>query len=155
MAILCGKHNLDKFTHLIQTDRPLALVGGGACDAADLALAKRRSSCFVAADGGADTLLAHDITAEAVIGDLDSITVQARSQMPPDRLHLVAEQNSTDFEKCLRHISAPLDLGSGFYWWANRSSDGGISRSAAVLSPALHAAGLGRCGVSCPAGDVA
>jgi thiamine pyrophosphokinase len=114
MAILCGKHNLDKFTHLIQTDRPLALVGGGACDAADLALAKRRSSCFVAADGGADTLLAHDITAEAVIGDLDSITVQARSQMPPDRLHLVAEQNSTDFEKCLRHISAPLILGLGF-----------------------------------------
>ena len=104
MAILCGKHNLDKFTHLIQTDRPLALVGRGACDAADLALAKRRSSCFVAADGGADTLLAHDITAEAVIGDLDSITVQARSQMPPDRLHLVAEQNSSDFEKCLRHI---------------------------------------------------
>ena len=114
MAILCGKNNLDKFNHLVHTNRLLVLIGGGPCGAADLALAKAQSDCFVAADGGADALLAHDIKPEAVIGDLDSISPWARSQISPDCLHLIAEQNSTDFEKCLSYISAPLILGLGF-----------------------------------------
>ena len=114
MAILCGKNNLDKFNHLFHTDRPLVLVGGGPCGAADLALAKGIVIVLLRLMGAQTRLLAHDIMPEAVIGDLDSISVQARSQISPDRLHLIAEQNSTDFEKCLRHISAPLILGLGF-----------------------------------------
>ena len=77
-------------------------------------MAGRHCCCFLAVDGGADTLLAQNISPVAVIGDLDSIGDQARSQIPADRLHLITEQDSTDFEKCLRHISAPLILALGF-----------------------------------------
>lgn len=51
---------------------------------------------------------------EAVIGDLDSISAAARAALSPDRLHLIAEQDTTDFEKCLTRIDAPLILGLGF-----------------------------------------
>ena len=105
---------MDEFNDLFHSDGPLALVGAGPCCAADLTLAGRHCCCFLAVDGGADTLLAHNISPVAVIGDLDSIGDQARSQIPLDRLHLITEQDSTDFEKCLRHISAPLILALGF-----------------------------------------
>ena len=38
----------------------------------------------------------------------------ARVAVPPERLHPIPEQDSTDFDKCLRHIAAPLVLGVGF-----------------------------------------
>ncbi|HSG57403.1 MAG TPA: thiamine pyrophosphokinase, partial [Paracoccaceae bacterium] len=50
----------------------------------------------------------------AVIGDMDSISEDAQASIPADRLHAIAEQDSTDFDKCLRSIAAPLVLGVGF-----------------------------------------
>jgi thiamine pyrophosphokinase len=38
---------------------------------------------------------------EAVIGDFDSIRPAARTALPPDRLHPIAEQDTTDFDKAL------------------------------------------------------
>ena len=35
----------------------------------------------------------------------------ARAAIPAERLHRIAEQDSTDFEKCLRNIRAPLVVG--------------------------------------------
>ena len=51
---------------------------------------------------------------DAVIGDLDSLSEKAAARIGADRLHQVAEQDSTDFDKVLRHVSAPLILGVGF-----------------------------------------
>jgi len=66
-----------------------------------------------AADGGADTLDALGHTPQAVIGDLDSITPALRARLGA-RVHPVPEQDSTDLDKCLRLIAAPMVLGLGF-----------------------------------------
>jgi thiamine pyrophosphokinase len=58
--------------------------------------------------------LAVDIVPDAVIGDLDSLDPDSLARLPADRLHRIAEQDSTDFDKALRHIDAPLVLAVGF-----------------------------------------
>jgi thiamine pyrophosphokinase len=50
----------------------------------------------------------------AVIGDFDSLTDTARAALDPASLHHVPDQDTTDFEKCLTRIAAPLILGLGF-----------------------------------------
>ncbi len=49
-----------------------------------------------------------------VIGDLDSISAEALGQFSADQVHRVKEQETTDFEKCLREIEAELILAVGF-----------------------------------------
>jgi thiamine pyrophosphokinase len=68
----------------------------------------------VAADGGAELALQHGVMPDAVIGDFDSIGAEAIAAIPPERLHRIDEQDSTDFEKCLTRIEAPLVIGVGF-----------------------------------------
>lgn len=93
---------------------PVALVGAGPAPAAALEACLARSGPVVAADGGAAAVLAAGRIPDVVIGDLDSIGSRARAAVPPGRLHRVAEQDSTDFEKCLARIDAPLVLAAGF-----------------------------------------
>ena len=81
---------------------------------ADLALALAHAPVLVAADGGAVPALAAGHVPQAVIGDFDSIPEDAIARIPEDRLHRIAEQDSTDFDKALRSISAPLILAVGF-----------------------------------------
>ncbi|WP_372885279.1 thiamine diphosphokinase [Shimia sp.] len=69
---------------------------------------------LVAADGGAAHCLARGILPEAVIGDMDSCPDAVLQGIPPGRVHAIAEQDSTDFDKALRNIDAPLVLGLGF-----------------------------------------
>ena len=69
---------------------------------------------IVAADGGADTALIEGMMPDAVIGDFDSLSDSARDCIPEERLHEISEQDSTDFDKCLRSIQAPLLIGVGF-----------------------------------------
>jgi len=100
--------------HLIQSPDTIAILGGGSVDAATLSRVLARASLLVAADGGADRALAAGLMPDAVIGDFDSISDAARAAIPAARLRRVAEQDSTDFEKCLRAVDAPLFLGAGF-----------------------------------------
>jgi thiamine pyrophosphokinase len=51
---------------------------------------------------------------EAVIGDFDSILAESLARIPAIRQHVVAEQATTDFDKALRSISAPIVLALGF-----------------------------------------
>lgn len=99
---------------VLRTGRPVTLLGGGPVDPATLAAAMARAPELVAADGGADTALAAGHMPSAVIGDMDSISPGGAAAIPADRLHEVAEQDSTDFEKCLRRLEAPLVLAVGF-----------------------------------------
>lgn len=69
---------------------------------------------LIAADGGAKIAVELGQTPEKVIGDFDSIDENTLSQIPANRLLKLANQNTTDFEKCLEHISAPLILALGF-----------------------------------------
>lgn len=99
---------------IVQSTETVSLIGGACVDRSLLEQVLSHAPRVVAADSGADTLLAHGIRPEAVIGDFDSISPKARKSLPEDRLHHIAEQDSTDFDKCLRNIDAPLVLGLGF-----------------------------------------
>jgi thiamine pyrophosphokinase len=98
---------------VLTSDAPVTLLGGAPVAGADLREALALAPRLVAADGGADAALAAGLTPEAVIGDMDSLSPEAAAAYA-DRLHPVAEQESTDFDKALSRLSAPLVLGLGF-----------------------------------------
>ena len=93
---------------------PLTIIGGGDCTVEDIQLARTIAPICVAADGGAHIALPAGVPLTAVIGDMDSISNEARAQIPAEKFHHIAEQDSTDFDKVLRHVSAPLSIAVGF-----------------------------------------
>lgn len=97
----------------VESTSPVTLVGGGPVGPKAFDLALARAARVVAADGGADTVLQAGHEPEVVIGDFDSISAAARAALP-GRLWHDPDQDSTDFEKCLRRIVAPLILAVGF-----------------------------------------
>jgi thiamine pyrophosphokinase len=99
---------------IVVSTRGVTLVGGAPAPARSLGAALRLAPCLVAADGGADRVLAAGLRPCAVIGDFDSISPAARAALPADRLHPIAEQETTDFDKALRSIEAPFVLALGF-----------------------------------------
>lgn len=99
---------------IVQSDHPVTLLGAGQSAPQDLEDALKLAPLLVAADGGASVALAAGHLPAAVIGDFDSLKPSDRARLPADRLHHIAEQESTDFDKALRHISAPLVLAVGF-----------------------------------------
>lgn len=99
---------------LFRASTPVTLVGGSGADRAVLAQALAFAPALVAADGGADHALAAGYAPQAVIGDMDSISGAARARIDPARFHPVTEQDSTDFDKCLRSIHAPFVIAVGF-----------------------------------------
>ena len=99
---------------VLSSRRPVALVGAGPVTPEALRACLSRSGAAVAADGGAGALLAAGRVPDAVVGDLDSLSPSDRAGVPRARVHRVAEQDSTDFEKCLTRIEAPLVLATGF-----------------------------------------
>jgi thiamine pyrophosphokinase len=92
----------------------VTLLGGGTLGAGDLALALSLAPRLVAADGGAARALAEGHMPEAVYGDMDSLGPEAMARIPAERLHVIAEQETTDFDKALRHVVAPVILAVGF-----------------------------------------
>ncbi len=99
---------------IVQYDEPVALIGGGRVTPQDLEWARKYAKHLVAADGGADQALGLGWVPDAVIGDFDSVSEEARTKIGSDRLFPISEQDSTDFDKCLRNVDAPLILGVGF-----------------------------------------
>ncbi|WP_306151218.1 thiamine diphosphokinase [Roseovarius sp. MMSF_3281] len=99
---------------IVSHDKPVTLVGGAEISKKMLNRARSLGSLVVAADGGADAALENGVVPEAVIGDFDSLTDWARDQIPDNALHLISEQDTTDFDKCLGNINAPLVIGVGF-----------------------------------------
>jgi thiamine pyrophosphokinase len=94
--------------------RPVTLVGGGALGLDLVEQARALAPELVAADSGADRLADWRLVPAAVIGDMDSIAEPERWQEGPTRFLHLAEQDTTDFEKCLYATEAPFYLGVGF-----------------------------------------
>jgi thiamine pyrophosphokinase len=99
---------------IVQSLQGVTLAGGGPFSRRDLAFALARAPVAVAADGGADRLLAAGVMPEAVIGDFDSLSEGALQAIPKARQHRLAEQMTTDFDKALRSVAAPFVLALGF-----------------------------------------
>ena len=99
---------------LVTSDTGVTVIGGGEVRPAELMSALSLAPTLVAADSGADRALALGQVPDWVIGDLDSISNSARDLIPEDRIVHVAEQDSTDFTKCLKRIEAPFVLAVGF-----------------------------------------
>ena len=99
---------------IVESGDPVTLIGGAGVAPADLNWACGVAPRLIAADGGAGVALAAGRVPEAVIGDLDSLAPEDRARLPAAAIHRVAEQESTDFGKCLARIAAPLVLGLGF-----------------------------------------
>jgi thiamine pyrophosphokinase len=103
-----------KSAAIVKTLLGVTLVGGGGVGARDYHAALRIAPCVVAADGGADRILRLGGAApQAVIGDMDSISQGAQAAYA-GRLHAIARQDNTDFDKALDAIDAPFVLGLGF-----------------------------------------
>lgn len=94
--------------------RPVTLAGGGVMTREMLDEALALAPELVAADGAADRLAELGLMPAAVIGDMDSIADPARWRPRVGRLVALAEQDTTDFEKCLYATDAPFYIGVGF-----------------------------------------
>ena len=98
---------------IVQSSDGITLVGGGPVTKAELALALRHAPRIVAADGGADSVLAAGLMPEAVVGDFDSISAVARAAIPLERQYVIEDQDTTDFDKALRSVDAAFVLALG------------------------------------------
>ena len=98
---------------IVSSLEPVGLVGGGPLPLADLESVLSTTSVLVAADGGAAPIVSNGHQPDAVIGDFDSIPPKVVNNLPPDILHRIEEQNSTDFDKALRNIDAPVTVAAG------------------------------------------
>lgn len=99
---------------IVQSQEIVTLLGASKVLPALLRESMVLAPRLVAADGGAVQAIAQGLTPDAVIGDLDSLPDETRARIPADRLHRMAEQESTDFDKAIRNIDAPLILAVGF-----------------------------------------
>ena len=97
----------------VQSTAGVTLAGAAGFSLKLLDIARQVAPKVVAADGGADRLLALGCIPDAVIGDLDSISSKAKLRLK-ERLFPIREQATTDFDKALRSIAAPFVVGIGF-----------------------------------------
>ncbi|MCE2517941.1 MAG: thiamine diphosphokinase [Alphaproteobacteria bacterium] len=98
---------------LITSDDAVVFVGAGEVDGDQLRhwAAGRR---IIALDGGVEHVMAAGLTAAVVVGDMDSITTGGGGDNLVDIPRLmITDQFSTDFEKALAAVKAPLILGFG------------------------------------------
>ena len=98
---------------IVSSNHTICLVGGARVDDDTITSILPLVDQFVAVDGGANRLLAAGISPAAVIGDLDSISLTARATFA-DLTHHIPEQDTTDFEKALSRVDAPVVLAVGF-----------------------------------------
>ena len=97
---------------VVTSPTPVTLLGGADLAPEDLNMALPIAPAVVCADGGARHALAHGLDPLAVIGDMDSLPPEAAAAFA-DRLHPVAEQDTTDLDKALGRVEAPLVLALG------------------------------------------
>ncbi len=99
---------------ICETDRPLILVGNGEYDIDHLARFDRAGP-VVAVDGGYYGCRLAGIQPDLVIGDMDSIDgADLAAMRGRTEIHALSEQDTTDLEKALRHLRAPVFVGFGF-----------------------------------------
>lgn len=89
------------------------LLGGANVPATTVASALTLAPRLFCADGGANTAVSMGLDPISVIGDLDSITQETQEQLTCP-VHHDHDQNSTDFEKILGHVTEDILICLGF-----------------------------------------
>ena len=102
-------NNQHKSKSTVEYGGPVMLIGGGFWDSKSSRTMVDSFSGVICADQGGRAALDAGITPDLIVGDMDSFTGPFEGQV----VHL-AEQDTTDFEKCLYTVQAPLYVGYGF-----------------------------------------
>jgi thiamine pyrophosphokinase len=105
--------NVKNLMRIVESVEIVALLGGGTSKKTELMRVLSLAPRLFCADGGGNRALDWGVAPEKVIGDLDSVDI-GKMEAAGIETVFIADQNSTDFEKCLGVISAPLILGVGF-----------------------------------------
>jgi thiamine pyrophosphokinase len=90
----------------------MVIVGGGTVEPALLQRFAMAGYAVVAADGGADICKDAGVMPEAIIGDIDSLDGVEQWRKATQIIE-IAEQETTDFEKCLYSTDAPVTIALG------------------------------------------
>ena len=93
---------------------PITLVGAAPLAEDLLRFALNFAPKAIAADGGVNHLRALGVDPMAVIGDMDSVALEHQQLWERNLFFPIAEQDSTDFEKSLARLAAPMIFGVGF-----------------------------------------
>ena len=93
---------------------PVSIIGGGDFNPEMLCLSLEIGKDLIAVDGGLNHLTPGKHFPKWIIGDLDSAQNTQLWVDNGSKLGHFTEQDSTDFEKCLYSIEAPLYLANGF-----------------------------------------
>ncbi len=111
----CSNGNNNRMKgRILQQSGHVTLLGGGVVNLSILRECLDLAPRLVAVDGGADAAFAHGLRPERVIGDLDSVSDQARARLSSDRIIETPDQNRTDFDKALERVAGGVVLGVGF-----------------------------------------
>ncbi|MGC6517767.1 MAG: thiamine diphosphokinase [Candidatus Puniceispirillaceae bacterium] len=99
----------------MEFETPIIIVGQGEVNLPALRQ-MAKTYPIIALDGACHYLQQHDIAASYVIGDMDSYNPPDDESLenPPVCLRM-AEQDSNDFEKAVRHFEAPIMIGFGLF----------------------------------------
>ena len=106
--------------NMLQFLHPILLAGPADLDIEQFKSLADRQFAVIAADGGANFLLANGVIPTAIIGDMDSFDLSTNNGttnpalLSDIKIIRIEEQDSTDFEKCLYSVEAPLFLAAGF-----------------------------------------
>lgn len=115
---MCSVSNLDTITDMTYVFPPftdkVTLLGGGELTQATVSQMLTLAPNLVAADGAAHWAIEMGLPLARVIGDMDSLSAPDRAALPAAIIQEIREQDSTDFDKALRSIDAPMILGVGF-----------------------------------------
>lgn len=95
---------------LFQYQEPVLLVGAGKVNAKVLTSLPKNIPA-IGVDGGGNSLQKWGRSPCLILGDMDSFVPDPAITCP---IHPIKNQDSTDFEKALKLINAPLLIGLGF-----------------------------------------
>ncbi len=87
-----------------KSDKVAIVLHGDLGKSDDLWTWTKEDDMVVAADGAADVLMSLGIRPALVIGDMDGILPQTLELLPETAVTKLLDQNSTDFQKALRHV---------------------------------------------------
>lgn len=96
---------------ILNANSTILLIGAGPVDQETVAAVLPFVGHVVCADGGLRHARRFGVSVDLIIGDLDSAET---ADFADTRVIQMDDQNTTDFQKCLSRISAPMVIAIGF-----------------------------------------